>query len=381
MKFISFLLVFIIIPAGIEQVSIAQLHQSKGNSIDTAPYDIAFRMDSLFQILSEHRGFNGNVLIAQEGRILYKHCFGYADFSKRKPLNIRSTFEIASITKQFTAMAIMMLFEKGRLRFSDRVQKFFPEFPYANINIHQLLTHRSGLPDYMDFANRYMKNKKKQMTNLDVMNMLIRHSPEPIYNPDDYYYYSNTNYVVLACIIERISGIDYSDFIERCIFQPLDMRASFVLGNIGSKNTGRNTIGYKRNKRVASEDYLSGTRGDKGIYSTIEDMLKWDQALYTEKLIKQSTLQEAFTPFGFDYQNEKEYGYGWRIDTTSSRGKIVYHGGCWRGYSSLFVRRLTDRSTVIILCNTVNTSFEDIDMLMNIIDNSNYSSSQISHSN
>jgi CubicO group peptidase (beta-lactamase class C family) len=333
---------------------------------------IVLKIDSLFQILSTKRGFNGNVLIAQGGKVLYENAFGYADLEEKTPLNIESTFQLASITKQFTAMAIMMLHDEGKLNFTDTVQRFFPRFPYHDITIRQLLTHRSGLPEYMSFAKRYWKNKKRLMNNDDVMDMLITHQPGLVYVPDRKYKYNNTGYVILARIVEQVSGLQFHVFLEKRIFKPLGMKRTFIYNTKKMLNVEYQTLGYKKNKRRAEEDYLSGVVGDKGIYSTVEDMFKWDQALYTEQLIKQATLQEAFTPFSYDWRNDNSYGYGWRIVTADDSSKIVYHAGLWRGYSSFFVRRLHDKTTIIVLCNKVNWSFENIDRFMGIIDSAKH---------
>jgi CubicO group peptidase (beta-lactamase class C family) len=366
--FIFFIL--LTLSAGITYFPASSADPGKTLFSDQSSTEIALRMDSLFQVLSTQQGFNGNVLVAQEGKVIYKKTFGYADLKEKTPLNIESVFEIGSITKQFTAMAIMILHDEGKLNFTDPVQRFFPKFPYKNITIHQLLAHRSGLPEYMNFAKRYWKNKNRLMSNADLMNILIRYRPTLIFSPDENYYYSNTGYVILACIIEHASGIKYSTFLEKYIFKPLGMERTFVFNKWKIEDIEYPTLGYKRNMRRATEDYLCGTYGDKGIYSTVEGLLKWDQALYTEKLVRQTTLQEAFTPFSYDWQNENNYGYGWRIIISRYRNKIVYHAGLWRGYSSLFVRRMADKFVVIILCNKVNSSYEDIGLLMSIIDSS-----------
>ena len=334
--------------------------------------DIVLKIDSLFQVLSKKRGFNGNVLIAQGGKVIYENAFGYADLKEKTPLNIESTFQLASITKQFTAMAIMMLHDEGKLNFTDTLQRFFPGFPYQNITIRQLLTHRSGLPEYMSFAKRYWKNKKRLMSNDDVMDMLISHHPGLVFVPDRKYKYNNTGYVILACIIEQVSGLQFHAFLEKRIFKPLGMKRTFIYNTKNVLDVKYQTLGYKKNRHRAEEDYLSGVVGDKGIYSTVEDMFKWDQALYTEQLIKQTTLQEAFTPFSYDWRNDNSYGYGWRIVTADDSSKIVYHAGLWRGYSSLFVRRLHDKTMIIVLCNKVNWSFENIDRFMGILDSAKH---------
>jgi CubicO group peptidase (beta-lactamase class C family) len=344
---------------------------------DHTSSDIVVKIDSIFQVLSTKRGFNGNVLIAQGGKVIYENAFGYADLEEKTPLNIESTFQLASITKQFTAMAIMMLYEEGRLNFTDTLQRFFPEFPYQNITIHQLLTHRSGLPDYMDFAKRYWRNKKCLMTNDDVIDMLITHRPGLNFVSDRKYKYSNTGYAILARIIEQVSGLQFHVFLERRIFKPLDMKKTFIYNTKKMSSIEYMTLGYKNSWRQAEEDYLSGVVGDKGIYSTVEDIFKWDQALYTEKLIKQTTLQEAFTPFSYNWQDDHSYGYGWRIIMAGDSNKIVYHAGLWRGYSSLFVRRLHDKTTILVLCNKVNWSFENIDQFMGILDSAKHSVSTV----
>jgi CubicO group peptidase (beta-lactamase class C family) len=340
---------------------------------DHASDNIVLKIDSLFQVLSTKKGFNGNVLIAQGGKVLYENAFGYADLEEETPLNIESTFQLASITKQFTAMAIMMLHDEGKLNFTDTLQRFFPRFPYQNITIRQLLTHRSGLPEYMNFAKRYWKNKRRLMSNDDVMDMLITHQPGLVFVPDRKYKYNNTGYVILACIVEQISGLQFHAFLEKRIFKPLGMKKTFIYNTRHVLEVEYQTLGYKKNRRRAEQDYLSGVVGDKGIYSTVGDMFKWDQVLYTEQLIKQITLQEAFTPFSYDWRNDNSYGYGWRIVTAEDSSKIVYHAGLWRGYSSIFVRRLRDKTTIIVLCNKVNWSFENIDRFMGILDSAKHS--------
>jgi len=339
---------------------------------DRTSGDIVFKIDSIFQLLSTRRGFNGNVLIAQRGKVIYENTFGYADLKEKTPLNIESTFQLASITKQFTAMAIMMLHDEGKLNFTDTLQRFFPRFPYHDITIRQLLTHRSGLPEYMSFAKRYWNNKKRLMSNDDVMDMLITHHPGLVFVPDRKYRYNNTGYVILACIVEQVSGLQFHTFLEKRIFNPLGMKKTFIYNTKNKLDVEYQTLGYKNNRRRAEEDYLSGVVGDKGIYSTVEDMFKWDQALYTEQLIKQTSLQEAYTPFSYNWRNDNSYGYGWRIETANDSSKIVYHAGLWRGYSSLFVRRLYDKTTIIVLCNKVNWSFENIDRFMGILDSAKH---------
>ena len=182
------------------------------------------------------------------------------------------------------------------------------------------------------------------------------------------YKYSNTGYAVLAAIVERVSGKPFHQFMEEHIFSPLGMNSTFVYNSRNKKTIEYETNGYTKKKRKTYHDYLDGVVGDKGIYSTVDDLFLWDQELYSGTLIKQSTLDEAFTPMSYDYRRNNMYGFGWRIDTTNDGSKVVYHGGWWRGYNSLFLRRLDDHTTIIILCNWVNWSWGENEDLMNIID-------------
>jgi CubicO group peptidase (beta-lactamase class C family) len=338
---------------------------------------IATKFDSLFSVLSKKRGFNGNVLVAQKGKILYKNAFGFSDLKRKIPLNIQSVFQIASVSKQFTSVAIMMLHDQGKIEFADSVQKFFPAFPYKDITIRHLLSHRSGLPNYMYFAGKYWKNKRQPLTNEDVMEMMGQYKPIVEFKPDRKFKYSNTGYVVLAAIVEKISGMPFHVFMEENIFKPLEMKSTFVFDPADKRMFEFETKGYSKNRRLAKDDFLSGVSGDKGIYSTIDDMFKWDQALYTEKIVKQSTLDEAFTPASYDYKHDSEYGYGWRISTLENGDKIVYHAGLWRGYNSFFARRLSDHTAIIVLCNKVNWSFRRDELLFGIIDSAKYEVSAV----
>jgi CubicO group peptidase (beta-lactamase class C family) len=337
-------------------------------SIDDVRYEtIAEKFDSLFQILRK-RGFNGNVLVAQQGNIIYEKAFGYSDIRKRTPLSTLSSFQIASVTKQFTALAAMILFDQNKIDFDDEVKKYIPSFPYPKITLRHLLSHRSGLPDYIAFSRKYWKGKNRYMTNKDVLDYLSWYKPKCLFAPDEGYRYSNTGYVVLASVIEKISEMSYDTFLDKNIFKPLEMKNTFVFNPKNKKTIEYMTKGYNRRSRIISEGYLSGVVGDKGIYSSVEDMLKWDQALYTDVLVKQATLEKGFIPYSYDYHNDTEYGFGWRIETLSNGEKIVFHTGWWGGYNSLFARRLSDHTAIVVLSNRLNWSFNDVERLMNLVD-------------
>ena len=309
------------------------------------------QLDSLFRDLQKKKGFNGTVLVTQYNQILYKGAFGYADFQKKDTLTTQKPFQLASVSKQFTAMAIMMLQEEGRLKYNDEVQRFFPDFPYECITIRHLLTHRSGLPNYTYFTEKYWPDRRAFISNEEVIRLMTQHKPAVYYQPDKRFNYSNTGYMLLAAIIAKASGMPFEDFMEKKIFWPLGMKNSWVLTN---KNT-EIPPGHTARRRKREIDFLDGVQGDKGIYSTVEDMYKWDQALYTEKLVKRATLEEAFTGAAKETKKE-DYGFGWRIRKLADTQPVEYHGGLWHGFNNYFMRNRKDHSAIIVLSNVPNGS-------------------------
>lgn len=332
-------------------------------------------IDSIkWQQLDEHftkefktRGFNGNVLVAQNGKILYQKAFGLADFKTGDSLKLTTAFQIASVSKQFTATAIMMLKERGLLAYNDTVQKFLPDFPYPGITIRMLLTHRSGLPNYIYFTDNLLKNKNTTLTNKDLLYLLILHKPAVYYRPDRVFDYSNTGYVILASIVEKISGVAFEDFIAANIFAPLGMTHSFVYNKSRQIEKTNCAKGFVSKKREYDDNYLNGITGDKGIYSTVEDLFKWDQNLYSGKILKLSTLEEAFEPMGRRKTARSNYGFGWRMYQLEDGTKVLYHGGWWQAFHSLLIHIPKDQTTIVILKNREKGSMGDKQKILSIL--------------
>ncbi|MDR1181789.1 MAG: beta-lactamase family protein [Bacteroidales bacterium] len=314
------------------------------------------QIDSVFHNMSKEKQFNGSLLIGKQHKIVYTNFSGYADYPAKIRLNKSSQFEIASGSKQFTAIAILMLYEQKKLQLSDTIQKFIPDFPYKGITIHQLLCHRSGLPDYFKFAEKYHQNKDYLMTNDSLLNMMKVYRPKSLEIPDKGFEYSNTGYAVLASIVERISGMPFSEFITRFIFEPTGMKESYFY-HYGKNQQGGYTVGHKNNLKHYERDFLSGVLGDKGIFTTAHDLYLWDNALYEAKIIRSETLQMAFSPQNPEKSPCDNYGYGWRLSCDKYENTLVYHGGLWNGNNSLFLKRISDKTLIIILSNVYNRGF------------------------
>lgn len=320
-----------------------------------------------FRHLNRAGIFNGNVLVAQKGVVIYKECFGYSDLRAKDSLSFDSKFQIASVSKQFTAVAIMQLVEKGLISYTDTVQKFFPEFPYKDITIHMLLTHKSGLPNYIYLCDRNFKDKDSAVYNDQAIKCLEKLHPPKYYRPGRRFDYSNTGYMVLSSIVSSVSGLPFDKYMKQNIFAPLGMNNTFIYVKGKTKLPPHTTVGYETRRRKAEDIFLNGVTGDKGVYSTVEDLYKWDQGLYKNIIIKYSNLEQAFQPMGKRKWAHKNYGYGWRMYNSNKAGKVLYHAGWWYGYQTLLIRLEEDESTIVVLKNKKTKGIIDQKRLFKIL--------------
>jgi CubicO group peptidase (beta-lactamase class C family) len=295
-----------------------------------------------------NNGFNGGILIALNGAIIYEKYQGLADIRKKIPLTDSTSLHIASTSKPFTAIAVLRLVQEEKLSLNDSVAKFFPGFPYPGITVKMLLNHRSGLPNYLYFMSNGDWDKKKYAVNQDVLNFLIDKKPEKSFSPDKRFNYCNTNYVLLAIIVEKISGKSFPDYMQQKFFGPLQMTHSYVFS---LKDTLTATPSFTNNGTFWGFDFLDGTYGDKNIYTTPRDLLKWDQALYTDQLISKALLDSAFSAYSFEKPSVHNYGLGWRLQLLPNGKKIIYHFGKWHGSNAAFARLPDEKITIIILGN------------------------------
>ncbi len=330
---------------------------------------IAAAQNNIAQVVNTHvsKGFNGVVLVADNGKIVYEQAFGYRTFADRAVLRASDIFELASVSKQFTSMIIMMLHEKGKLGYDDLVEKYL-SIPYKGITIRNLLTHTSGLPDYQAVMDEHW-DKSKVAGNDDILEYLNRYTPPKRFEPGARYEYSNTGYVLLASIAEKASGKDFVKMCRKWIFRPTGMKhtdirtlkqkaavTNFAIGHIMVSDRNE----YVRADSFRSSDYtiwLGNRKGPGRVSSTAEDLLKWDQALYSNKLVKQSTLQDAFQPMKLTNDSMSYYGFGWVLRSNASTGKVVYHTGDNPGYATQIARYIDRGKTIIVLSNNAyNTS-------------------------
>jgi N-acyl-D-aspartate/D-glutamate deacylase/CubicO group peptidase (beta-lactamase class C family) len=329
----------------LEASSIAQLRSGTAAKIDSA-------LNYLYQ-----RGlFNGVVLLAENGKVVYQKALGNKSADSNTPLDIRSSFNLASLSKQFTAMMAMMLKEEGKFDFDDPVQSHLPLFPYPGISIRNLLTHTSGLEEYFGLALKY-RNTLDTFTNDKLLQLLHDYTPPLRFESGSKWEYSNTGYIVLGSLIEKLSGMKIEEFFAKKISGPLQLKNTFIhYLNMQQSHqlSGSRVLGMERkNGHFTANDLIriDGVVGDGNVYASAEDLLKWDQALYAGKLISAKTLEEAFRPVKLNNGSTYDYGFGWAIQDS---GSTLMHTGSWVGFRTFIERDLRHKRTLIALTNGNN---------------------------
>ena len=300
-------------------------------------------------ILGKHN-FNGSILVAKNGEVLLEDYHGYSDPATKDTITPSSVFHVASVSKTFTGMAIMKLWEENKLNLDDSLQVFFPEFPYVGITVRMLLSHRSGLPNYVYFMSDDPAWKTRIATNNDMLQFMIEKKPALYGYPNRGFHYCNTNFALLALIVEKVSGQPFPEYMKNAIFTPLGMTHTFIFSKEDSADYHPS---FKPNNRPFPLEPMDCIYGDKNVYSTVRDMYLWDQALYNDRVVSHATYEEATKPYSLERPSIHNYGLGWRLMMLPN-AKIVYHNGWWHGNNSVFTRLVNDTATIIILSNKFN---------------------------
>src|SRR5579863_5098916 len=339
------------------------------------------RLDALVAPYREANAPGVVAILIREGRVNWQTAFGLADLETHRPITADTQFELASMTKQFTAMAIMILSEQGKLKFDDTLDKYCPEFPaYARtIHIRDLLHHVSGLPDYEELmvgkiGDNFFRSSKsppaaREFTSAEVLKTLSR-QPKLKFTPGSRFEYSNSGYEVLGQIVERATGKRYADFLKEKIFDPLGMHDTLVLDE--RKQSGPHLALAYRKRNGQWEDITYSPEnyeyGDGGVESTGNDLFKWDEALSAGKLVRRATLDLAFTPARTNngtviethfFEHPSAYGFGWFVSLEKD-AVVLEHGGDWSGYRTHIIRVPSRQVTAIVLTNSSNNDVGEI---------------------
>lgn len=346
-------------------------------------------IDTLVDNLAQK--LNGVVIVAVRDTILVEKAFGERrltgeppknNIDERNAITENTLFDLASISKQFTAAAILKLYQRGKLDIDDKVARFIPNSPYKDVTIRQLLTHTSGIPEYFKFKYTLF-DSVAFITTSHLMKVLQKQQAAKTFPTGRRFEYVNTNYAILAHIVEKASGKSFEEFVHDSIFEPAGLKNTYFfteivgIDNRNGKNysnvapnmednlvkplpefEGRVAYGHKQKLKFARYDRMNGVLGDKGIYTTADDLLRWANAYFIDYKVlpkelidsvsqRQNTLSNGILPSNI-------YGYGLRIEENPVHGKLVYHGGLWNGFQNLFLYRPSDNVVIIFLSNYYN---------------------------
>ena len=333
-------------------------------------------LQDLARTSNEKGGFNGAWLYAEHGEIVSKGAVGYRDAADTLPLTEDSVFQLASVSKQFTASAVMLAVRQGLFALDDKITQYFPEIPYPDVTVRQLLNHTSGVPDYFDDADWFIniwKEEKRVPGNDEILRFLCETKAEPYFAPGEGISYSNTGYNLLALLVERASGVPYEEFLQKNVFDPAGMTATRCChirrDGVPFENYARATV-FENGKCVADVDSgkdgdvvaFDGLNGDDYVYTTVFDMLRWDRVLREGSVLTAEEQQQMYTPGKlnngedavYDEDEGLGYGFGWAVGRDEDLGLVVSHSGGMPGVGTWFERFIdADRVIVFLTCRDI----------------------------
>lgn len=334
-------------------------------------------IDSLLNLCAKNNCFNGDILITQNNSIFYKRTIGYRDYTTTESLKPNCLFNIASISKPFTAITILQLQEKKLLNINDKVVKYIPNFPYPDVCINHLLSHTSGLTANIDFLNE--EDNQKTMTNDSIISLLIKYKPNLEFKPGEQWAYSNLGYDLLAVIVEHVSNLKFDVYMQKNVFWPAGMRRTFIprtakVSSWLAKNLKESDIALPHNY----EDLISCNLrniyliicnakqyyyGSTNVYTTVYDLEKFNKALTNNIILNETSQALAYTPYKLNNGSfamdsiapiKSYYGLGWEISIDTTHGKIIWHKGRSGGTRAVFLRNIDRNQLVTFLDNNDN---------------------------
>ena len=314
------------------------------------------------------KDFYGGIIVAKNGNIIFEKYNGTAHFGGTDFIRDSTSMHIASVSKTFTAMAVLKLWQDAKLNIDDEFSNYFPQFNYPGVTVRSLLNHRSGLPNYTHYLTHIGWDITKPVTNIDVLNTLITHKASliNIAPPNTKFSYCNTNYALLALLIEKVAGVPYSNYLNTTFFAPLQMKNTFVYNLADSLKV---TPSFDWKGRLIPFNFLDAVYGDKNIYTTPKDLLLWDRLLNSNEIFIPQILNEAYKPYSNENPGIKNYGLGWRMNIYDTNKKIIFHNGWWHGSNAVFIRLLDEKAAIIVIGNKFTRAIYHARVLANIFGN------------
>jgi len=310
-------------------------------------------LQNYYKTVWENGNLSGGILVAKGDKILLEDYRGFAQENQQQPITKNTPLHVASVSKTLTAMAVMKLVEAGKVKLTDPVTRFFPKFPYPQVTVQHLLSQRSGLPKYEYFIEKIIPEpvelSKKFLTNNDILNLLIRYKPDLARDTDTGFMYCNTNFALLALIVEQVTETPFPEAMQKIIFQPLKMKSSYIFKESDTLKAAKSF--YNRGNRLFPYDRLDLIYGDKNVYTTPRDLYLFSKAMYSKDFLKAPLMDMVFTPYSNEKPGINNYGFGFRMKIFDNGEKLTYHNGWWHGSNSVFAHLLKSKVTIIVIGN------------------------------
>lgn len=333
-------------------IDLDHIFQGNDNRLENKD-SIVSVIDRYYKNVWENGDLWGGFLVAKGDKIIYENYRGFSQAKKQIPINDTVAMHVASVSKTLTAMATLKLVEAGKINLEDPLTKYFPKFPYPKVTVFTLLSQRSGLPKYEYLIDKInpapAELQKKYLTNQDILNLLIRYKPELARETNTGFMYCNTNYALLALLIEKITKTPFPEAIQQIIFRPLKMKNTYIFQEKDTLSATKSF--FQVGPRVYPYDRLDLIYGDKNVYTTPRDLLNFSKALFAKNFLKNGLQEKIFEPYSNEKAGINNYGFGFRMKLFDNGAKLTYHNGWWHGTNSVFAHLLKSNVTIIAIGN------------------------------
>jgi CubicO group peptidase (beta-lactamase class C family) len=324
----------------------------------------SYTADTFFNRFLANPKFNGQFLVAKNSQIIYSKSVGYANLDKRIKLTDTTAIHVASISKTATSLAVLRLCDQQKIDLDKRVVDYLNDFPFNEIRVRDLLTHRSGLPHYHYFTDHYT-NRTWYLTNKDVLKLMVKHKIQLNFKPNTKFSYCNTNFMVLALIVEQVTGKKFPKAMKQLIFEPLKMKNTFILDRKSLFNQVSQS--YDPRERFKEFTYLDLIYGDKNMYTTVKDLFRLNLGTYSSKFLSTNMRKEMFKGYSYEKNGQKNYGLGVRIIEEPGASDLFYHTGWWHGNLGMFAMDRKDTICAIAISNVYNYKTQKMKMLIDCL--------------
>jgi CubicO group peptidase (beta-lactamase class C family) len=310
-------------------------------------------LQDYYQNVWENGNLSGGFLVAKGDSIIFEKYRGFGKEKNQMPIEKNTPLHVASVSKTMTAMAVLKLIEAEKMKLDDPITKYFPKFPYPKVTVFTLLTQRSGLPKYEYFIEKIDPEpeelSKRFLTNQDILNLLIRYKPDLARETNTGFMYCNTNFALLALLIEKVTKTPFPEAMQEILFRPLKMEHTFIFQEKDTMNVAQSF--YYNGNRAFPFEKIDAVYGDKNVYTTPRDLLHFSEALFAKNFLKADLYSKIFEPYSNEKSGINNYGFGFRMKIFDNGEKLTYHNGWWHGSNAVFVHLLKSKVTIIAIGN------------------------------